>query len=248
MTNKSKSSVLLYLCLFIIGVMVIPMASSCGKSDITTSTNSNAQLQILNLSPDLQAFNLYALYSKFNTNQYTYPVPSGYFSVPVIDTPFQIRPVPTSTTISLTNIQTLSQQLQPHVRYSWFITGLKADSSITTILTVDTGSIPAVGRGKIRFVNASPNSTGLNLTANDTLAFSKVTYKKVTDYREVTAGDYTLKFSKSSAPTTVLKSLDVTILDGKLYTVFSYGLVNRADTAAFGGGILLNTVPETTTQ
>jgi hypothetical protein len=237
---------MLYLCIFIIGIMFIPMITSCGKSDVSADTNAKAQFQILNLSPDLQAFNLYTRFSKLSDNQYSYPVASGYFLVNVIDTPFQIRSVPVNSTVSQDNILTLEQPLQSHVRYSWFITGLKADSSITSILTVDTGKVPAVGRGKIRFLNASPNSTGLNLTANDTLAFSKVTYKKVTDYIEVTTGNYILKLSAASAPKSVLKSLELTVLDGKLYTVFGYGLVSRSDTAAFGGGVILNTIPDAT--
>jgi hypothetical protein len=85
----------------------------------------------------------------------------------------------------------------------------------------------------------------LNLTANDTLAFSRIAYKGVTKYIEVTAGNYNINISASSNPSVALVSLkNVTILDGQLYTIYSYGLTGRADTAAFNAGIILNSVPD----
>jgi hypothetical protein len=233
--NNNRSGILLYLAMFVIGGMLVPMMVSCGKSDVgAQNSNVNAQLQIVNLSPDLQAFNLYGRYIPFNRNAYSYPVASGYFLFPIIDTPIQIRSVPTSA-------------LRRRVKYTWFITGLQSDSSLTSILTTDTGRIPAIGRGKIRFVNASPNSTSLRITANDTLAFDTVRFKRVTPYIEVTAGRYNFKITTPSDPNRIIRSFDATVLDGKLYTFYGYGLVGRsgADTAAFGTGVILNTIPDT---
>jgi len=243
MTNY-KSSFMLYLGLFIVGALATPMLASCGKSDTARPTNANAQLQIVNLSPDLRAFNLYGNFLRFNANAYAYGVASGYFLFPVADTPLQIRSVPTNSQVSQLNLLTLDSTLTRNVKYTWFVTGLKADSSVTSILTADTGGIPSAGRGKIRFVNASPNAASLRITANDTLAFDKVTYKKVTKYIEVTSGRYNFKLTSTSDPATILKSFDTTVLDGKLYTIYCNGLVGRADSAAFRIGVILNTIPD----
>ncbi|MBK0378390.1 DUF4397 domain-containing protein [Mucilaginibacter segetis] len=243
MMNKNKSGVMLYLCIIIAGVLFVSSFISCGKEGTNIGT-ANAKLNIVNLSLDVQPFNLYTHFFKQNSNNYRYPNASGYFLLNIADTPFQIRPAITNGVNQL-NLLTLQTPLQQHVNYTWFVTGLRADSSLATVLTVDTGSLPAIGRGKIRFVNASPGSVGLNMTANDTLAFSKVAYKQVTDYIEVTAGSYDLNFTATSAPSTVLKTLkNVPVLDGKLYTIYAYGLTNRTDTAAFGANIILNTLPD----
>lgn len=248
MTNNNKSRLLLYLWVFIMGVMVIPMLVSCGKSGVSVGSNSNARLQIVNLSPDIQPFNLYAFYIKQSTSSYYYPAASGYFLVNTIDTPYQIRTAQTTNGVNPTNLLTLQQKLQPKVPYTWFVTGLRNDSSLTSILTVDTGSLPPNGRGKLRFVNASPSTTGLDLTANSSIAFKNVKYTNVTDYIELTAGSYNLNVAATNAPATVLSGLtNFTVLDGKLYTMYFYGLASKTDTAAYGANIILNSLPPGTT-
>jgi len=243
MINKNKSSILLYLCYFVTGIMCLPALSSCSKEG-TNISSANAYINLINVSPDVRPFNLYANTIRQGLTQYTYPSASGYFLMNVADTPLQIRPVLANNVIQV-NLLTLGKVLQRNVRYTWFVTGLRADSSLSTVFTVDSGSVPTIGRGKIRFVNVSPNSAGLNLTANDTVAFSNVTYKKVSDYIEVTAGNYNINVSATSAPSTSLKRLtNVSVLDGKLYTVYAYGLVGRVDTAAFNLGVILNTIPD----
>jgi len=243
MVNHHKSGLLLGLCLFIAGVMIIPMIASCSKTGVT-ATGANARLQIINVSPDIQPFNLYTRYIKQSTNAYSYPNAYYYFLVNTIDVPFQIRTAQTVNGVSPSNLLTLADTLKPNVPYSWFITGLRKDSTLETILTVDTGSVPGNGRGKIRFVNASPVGLNLSLSLNDTVAFKNVAYKAVTPFVEVTAGSYNLNITATNAPTTVLAPIpNYTVLDGKLYTVYFYGLSNTSDTAKYGANVLLNTLP-----
>ena len=244
MINKAKSSILLYLCYFITGVMLVPMIASCSKEGTTLST-SNAYLNIVNVSPDVRPFNLYANAIRQGLTTYNYPSASNYFLQNVAEVPLEIRPVLASN-VTQTRLLVLDQELKRDVRYTWYVTGFRSDSSLATVFTVDSSSAPAVGRGKIRFVNVSINSPALNLTANDTIAFRNVPYKSVTDYIELTAGNYNLNITASATPSTSIKALSsVSILDGKLYTVYAYGLVGRVttDTAAFNAGVTLNTIP-----
>ncbi|QHS57782.1 DUF4397 domain-containing protein [Mucilaginibacter sp. 14171R-50] len=244
MANKNKSGILLGLCLFITLGMVIPILASCGKTGVSASSGLNARLKIVNLSPDIQPFNLYAFYIRQSTAAYSYPNASDYFLINSIDTPLQIRTAQTVNGVSPTNLLSLGGSLKPNLPYTWFVTGLLSDSSLTSILTIDTGSTPGNGRGKIRFVNASPNSPALNLTANDTIAFKNVTYKGQTGFIELTAGSYNLNVSATRDPKTVLSGRpNFTIADGKLYTMYFYGLSNRADTATYGTNVILNTLP-----
>lgn len=226
----------------ITAVLLIPQLVSCSKEGATPNT-ANAYLNIVNLSPDIRPFNLYAEFLRQGTTQYSYPNASGYFLQNIADTPLQIR------SAVLNIIDTLNfglgRSLNQNVRYTWFITGLRGDSSISSILTVDSGSAPGLGRSKVRLVNASPGSVGLSLFANDSLAFSNITYKKVSDYREVTSGSYNFKLTTTNAPGVALTTLrNLTVLDGKLYTIYTYGLLNRTDTSSFSANIILNTIPD----
>lgn len=245
MASNNRSSILKYLCFFICGVLIVPQLVSCGKDSTTTSLGTvNAYLNIVNVSPNINPVNLYATYVKQGATVYRYPTPSDYFLMNIVDTPLQIRPALT-TTSSQTNLISLPRSLNRNIRYTWFLTGLRTDSAFSYILTVDSGAIPPAGRSKVRMVNASPGTTGLNLTANDSLAFSKVAYKGVTAYKELTSGTYDFKFTSGAATSTILSTMkNITVLDGKLYTIYTYGLLNRTDSAAFNAGIILNTIPD----
>ncbi|MCO5934335.1 DUF4397 domain-containing protein [Mucilaginibacter sp. RB4R14] len=244
MANKNKSGILLGLSLVILGSLILPLIQSCSKTGVNASSGTNARLQIVNLSPDIQPFNLYAFFIKQGTVVYSYPNASGYFLVNSIDTPLQIRTSTTTNGINQINLLTLPGSLKAGVPYTWFVTGIRKDSALATILTVDTGSVPANGRGKVRFVNAAPSAINMNLSLNDTVAFKNIAYKKVTDFVEVTAGAFNFKVAATNAPLVVLAPVpNFTVLDGKLYTVYFYGLSNNTDSAKYNANILLNTLP-----
>lgn len=246
MTKNNKSSILLCLGIMIAGLMYLPSLTSCGKTGVNAST-ANAQINLINVSPDVRPFNLYSRqnnnYVLFNTTNYSYPNASGYFLLNTVDSPFLIRSASINN-VDVTNLLPIQGGFKPNVRYTWFVTGLRSDSSLTSLIIPDTGALPKIGRGKVRFVNVSPNAPLLNLTLNDTTAFTRLPYKGVSKFIEVTAGNYNIKVAASSAPAVSLKTLNnVTILDGNLYTIYTYGLTGRADTAAFSSNVILNTVP-----
>ena len=194
---------------------------------------------MVNLSPDLHPVDLYIQFRK-NSGSYYYPSPSGYFTLTTIDTPFQIRPAAGTNSVNTYNIFNLDTILRANYKYTLFITGLVQDT-VRAIFSIDTAHAPAVGRGKIRFLNGSPRSQGLNVVANGTTAFTNIKFQKLTAFTEIPSGNYTFNIVQASNPTVILKQLpSVTVQDGKLYTLYSYGLVGRTDTAAFGGGVIVN--------
>lgn len=211
---------------------------SCGKTDNVIPVGNNIHFQVVNLSPDLRPINLWVGFIKRNI-PYTYPTPSGYFSMASIDTPFQIRSA--SATVSTANLVTVNTLLRANTKYTLFVTGLRIDSSITGIFTIDTSATTTPGRGKIRFVNASPGSTGLDVTANGTPAFTNREYKSVSNFIEMAPGSYDMKITPTGVPLNNLKTLNrVTIQDGKLYTIYAHGIAGRVDSAAFNAGVIAN--------
>jgi hypothetical protein len=234
-----KNKVMVFVFLFCAGMMVIPFIASCGKSGSTVSpSSSRIQMQVVNLSPDLQPVYLYVGLIKQNVVPYSYPNPSGYFSLTNIDPPLQIRSA--NPLVSTTNFVSLDTVLQPNFKYTLFVTGLRSDSSVTSIFAVDTARNPTAGRGKIRFVNASPRSKGFDVTANGTIAFSGQTYKKVSKFIEVPPGNYNFKIMPAGEATVISTLQSVTIADGKVYTIFCRGVAGGADSVAFGTGVIIN--------
>ncbi|MDB5132605.1 MAG: hypothetical protein JWR02_2354 [Mucilaginibacter sp.] len=231
---------ILNLPLFIVGLLLLTLGiASCGKQASNSPVGLNIQYQILNLSPDLFPVNLYVDNQPVNsiTNPFVYNVNHNYFYVPSVDTPYQIR---TALSSGLT-LFSRHDILKSGLKYTLFITGASSDHSLAEIFTTDTASAPVIGRGKLRFVNASPTATtGLDISANGTTAFSKIPYKTVSKYIELPIGNYDLQV-KATGSTNILKDLPaVTIQDGRLYTLYSYGYTTRIDTAAFNAAILIN--------
>jgi hypothetical protein len=250
MINKRNSFTNGFLLLIITAVFLMPYISSCGKSGNASSVGLNVQFEVLNLSPSIQPVNLYLNYLKQNTNPYSYPINQGYFYLNTIDTPLQIKS--SATTVATSNFITISNPgFQANLKYSLFITGNynpldTGSNSITSIFTVDdTAAVPKVGFGKIRFVNASIPSgqnTGIDVTANGTIAFSAIKFAQVSPYIQVPVGNYIFQMNVTGTPQTILSTGlgSTTIQDGTLYTLYSYGIPTRTDSAAFGAGVIIN--------
>ncbi|HZX59668.1 MAG TPA: DUF4397 domain-containing protein [Mucilaginibacter sp.] len=245
MNKKNSIGLRVLLFLVISGVLIGTFISSCGKTNSSSATALNIQYQVVNLSPDLGPVSLFINYSVYKNLNFRYPTPSGYFFLSSIATPFQIRPSPnqisTTTIINTSNIFSLNDVLKPNLKYTLFITGINSTHTLDTLFLTDTGSTPTIGRGKLRFVNASPLSTGFNVLANDSLAFSNVQYNTVTKYIELPAGNYTFQvFATGNAGGVIGSEQNVTIQDGRLYTLYSYGVAGHTDSLAFGMGTLTN--------
>ena len=239
MAFKNKRDILTWVLLFIAGINVVPMLSSCGKQGNASPAGLNIQYEVLNLSPDLFPVNLFVDFNQVNpvNDPFIYGVNHGYFFVPSIDTPYQIR----TNAISGGTLLHRDDTLKTGLKYSLFITGQFGNNSLASVFTVDTASIPTIGRGKIRLVNVSPTATaGLDLFANGTKAFSNIQYLNFSKFIEIPVGNYDFQVNTTGSPTVLKDMPGITIQDGRLYTIYAYGFTTRIDTAAFNTGIIIN--------
>lgn len=250
MESKKNNTVTGFIILCMLGVFLTPYLSSCGKGGQATSVGLNVQLQVLNLSPNVHPVNLYMNFIKQNSYPYYYPTSSGYFYLNDIDTPLQIR----SASASTTNLLSIGRPgFGSNHKYTLFITGQYSTDTIsgqnintlTGVLTKDdTAATPNVGFGKIRFVNLAIPNTLFNITANGTATtvFNLTKFDSVSKYVQIPVGNYIFQMSPSSSPGTVLSTTlgTTTIQDGRLYTLYCYGIVGRTDTSAFNAAVLIS--------
>ncbi|MDB5006369.1 MAG: hypothetical protein JWQ84_3354 [Mucilaginibacter sp.] len=239
MALKYKDKILagFFLCAFC--GWLLTNLTSCGKASTASPTGLNIRYEVLNLSPDLFPVNLFIRFTQVNTvgNPFVFAVPHGYFYVPYVDTPYQYR----SNSVAGLTLFSRDDVVKSGLTYSLFIVGARSDNSLTQLFTVDTASEPALGRGKVRFINVSPTGvSGLNVSANGTPAFSNIVYLKYSKYLELPIGNYDFKIN-STGSSAILKDLPgVTIQDGRLYTIYAYGYTTRSDSAAFNAGVITN--------
>jgi hypothetical protein len=243
MFKKNKKGISVFLSFLGLIFLIMTFISSCGKSTNSNASALNIQYQIVNLNQGIGSVDLYVNFIKVNTSSYFYPNSSGYFYLPSTTTPFQIRPgaslIP-GTIPPSANILTLNNVLVPNTRYTLMLMGLNRDT-VYNIFTADTSSAPGQGKGKVRFVNASPNNLGqVSVTANDTTAFAGVPFRTMTKFIELTAGTYDFKMYQTGSSNVIFDKPNVTIQDGRIYTLYCYGLANRTDSLAFGSGFITN--------
>jgi hypothetical protein len=242
MNNKATFTLLL---LFFSAVFVLPFISSCGKSGIVSGASSNTQFEVFNVSPNLGPIDLYANYIKQDANPYIYASGGSYFYISPSDTLLQVRTTlqPSVSLISIDTTKGALKLLSNH-KYSLFITGLA--SNLSYLLTIDdTASTPQAGYGKLRFINTSlqPQNIGLDVSANGTLAFSAIKYNQISKYILLPAGTYNFQINQTGSPASILSTPGiqaVTIADGSLYTLYSYGVVGQTDTSAFNASVITN--------
>lgn len=242
MINKAAYT---FLSLFITVVLVMPFITSCGKAGIVSGVSSHTQFAVYNASPNVGPIDLYANFIKQNTSPYIYTVPGSYFYISPSDTLLQIRTTRSPST-SIVSIDTTAKALDllSNHKYSLFVTGYA--NSISYIFTIDdTASTPQAGYGKMRFINVSlqPQDIGLDVLANGTAAFSAIKYKQVSKYILLPAGNYNFQINQTGSPNNVLATPNiqaVTIHDGSLYTLYSYGVVGQTDTSAFNASVITN--------
>jgi hypothetical protein len=247
MIGSKKNTLNGILLLIITTVFLTPYLSSCGKSGNASGVGLNVQLNVLNLSPNIQPVNLYLNFIKQNSNAYYYPSSSGYFYLNSIDTPLQIRSA--ATTLANNNFFTINHLgFQANHKYSLFIIGSyvatdTATSTLTPIITLDdTATIPPVGFGKIRFINGALQNAIIDVSANGTPAFSAVKFATISPYIILPAGNYVFQLNQTSTPGVILNTSlgTTTIQDGHLYTMYSYGVPLHTDSSAFNAGIITN--------
>jgi len=237
----------IFYSLFVLNMLalVLPSLVSCSKTDTATPTNSDIQLQVMNLSPDSYPVGLYQNNLRITGTNYNYNTAPAYFYLNSTAYPLQLRISRADSTLVFNND---SLKFNNNTRYSLFFIGLYADNTLRPLFTVDdTASLPPIGKGgKLRFINASPRSTGLDIRANDSLAIKNTGFGKVSNYITLPAGNYSFRAYVTGTSANSLTTLNrVTVQDGRLYTLYSRGMVGRTDSASFGLVLVPNNPPTT---
>ncbi len=229
-----------YLYFFCLAALPV-LLSSCGKSTAVAPSTSTTKLRVVDASVDLLPMQVYLGSLQLGTKYFNYPTVTNYYSVYNGLQNFQVRDHTGGT------IFFYSDTLQDNRNYSLFVIGLKSATvkadSLSYIFTNDYSTLASPGFGKVRFVNASPRTTGLDIYANGTQAFSNKAYKSVSDYIQLPAGIYSFKVTPYNTPATALTTLpNITVQDGRLYTLYTRGLIGRTatDTAAFTAAMITN--------
>jgi hypothetical protein len=219
-----KSLYRLFLC------CVLPLTIiACNKNnnDAPDVVTDQARLTLVNVIPEGVNLNLYYNGTRQTGYRIGYLESSGYINVASGTQNAAFKDT------TYTQLQAAALTLKPDSSYTMYVTGdyvFGSNNTITTILTPNVETA-AAGKPKLRFVNASPNSSAVDVYLNS-LVLSNKTYKSVSGYARPDSGSVTVKVNLAGTSTTILNKT-ITLSPRSVYTLYAYGLVNQSGTKGF---------------
>lgn len=192
-----------------------------------------AQLNVVNASPGSASYN-FALGNNFvNGNPLLFGQRTGYINAYTGKRLFSLT---SGGTTNVIGTDTLNLAVNGY--YSLYITGL--NTAPTFFFTQDDLSSPALGKAKIRFIQLSPDGGAFDLSIqNGATLFTNQGYQTASAFTTIDPGNYTFQLKADQTGTITTLSPE-TISAGRIYTVWSKGLVDGTGDYAISGKVSVN--------
>jgi len=124
---------------------------------------------------------------------------------------------------------------------NYSIFAIDSVNKISALRVDDNLTAPASGNSHVRFIHLSPNAPAVDIAVTGgPVLFSDYTFKEFSNFTPVTAGTYNLEVRLAGTPTVVLPLPNITLQNGKIYTVYARGFVGAAGTQQLGASIIAN--------
>ena len=196
-------------------------------ADLPPDKGEPALMNVINADAD--TINTFQNGTRFNNLSSFYPGGSlGYLTVLAGTHQYQIKKAGTPNVLL-----DIPLTLTANRAYSFFIAGNSPDR---VFLTNDV--FLASNDVEIRFVNASPG-LAFDIKIADNFNFSNVAFKAATGFVKMTAGDNNYSVYQAGNPDPIATG-KVTLVAGRVYTLFAKGSVTGTGDRAFGLRLLPN--------
>lgn len=207
--------------------------NNAGDAFADFTTDARANVTVAHASPDAPGVDLLIDDAVINTAPLEFPSNTGYLEVMPGTRNIKVNASGTTTTVINADLV-----LAANMNYSIFAVDFLAD--ITPIVLEDDLTTPAAGKAHVRFLHLSPDAPAVDITLTDgTIVFGNNEFKQATDFTPLDATTYDLQVRLAGTSTVVLELPNITLEDGKIYTVFAKGSVNGTADKALGASIIV---------
>jgi len=209
--------------LLLLAIIVIAISSCRSDGDIVPYGNP-ANLNVVNVTTD--SLNVYQNGARLNNVSAISPgSQSGYISVAFGAKTYQVKKNGATGYL----INSLPLTLDTTAFYSLFIAGETSDK---IFLANDGLPADSINSAEIRFVNASPATTNVDVTIG-TLKFSNQAFKAITKFRNLLVTTTTNVTVYQHGTNTLLFSNTITLTVGAPYTLYTKGIPGGTGLNAF---------------
>lgn len=208
--------------------------TACSDDDpITPDPTPTAKVMVVHASPDAPGVDL-LVDNVIAGSNLTFPNSTGYLEVEAGTRNVKVNVTGTQTTVIGADLN-----IAANISYSTFAVNTVAN--LEPLIFIDNLVAPASGKAHVRFIHLSPNAPAVDITLTDgTVIFSNVAFKGSVDFTPLDAGTYPLQVRVAGTSTVALELGNITLLAGKIYTVFARGLLNGSGNQALGASIIVN--------
>lgn len=225
----------LFATLLAFGVLI----SSCKKTDNNAVIKGEAQVMIVNSASGSTPQDFYLDNAKVNSQAVAYSQNSGYITTQ----PGDNRKAEFRTSGSATANWTSNVDLDAGEKYTFFFTGSSnaSSGSYSGLMLEDDDDAPSSGKARVRFVNLAQGYTTANLliTGGSTWA-TNTAFGTSSAFMEVTPGTYSLQTNLASNTTAAVNLGNFTLQAGKIYTIYTRGLLGGSASAAVAGTLIVH--------
>ncbi len=210
--------------------------TSCKKNGDLPPSVKNTTVNVINA--DSSALNFYQNGTRLNNISSLSPGSNtGYFylplNLPLTPEIYQVKKAGNPNYL----IDNCKLTLDTSAYYSIFIAGETADKIFAITDGGSTGTL--LSQAAVRFVNASPATTGLTVSLRDSLTFSGKAFKYASGFTNIGQGIATVKVYLPGSGTPIFTQ-SVTLTPGVLYTLFTKGIPGGTGNNALSAILITN--------
>lgn len=207
--------------------------SSCNKTTDDIQID-NANILITHASPDAPGVDLLVDNNKKNNAALNFPSNTGYLSVNSGMRNIKVNVAGTNTSVINADLTFAKDQY-----YSIF--AIDSVSKLSALVLTDDLTAPAVGKAHVRFVHLSPNAPAVDVAVvGGPVVFGNNAFKGFTSFAPLDAGVYNLEVRVAGTMTVALTLPPITLVQGKIYTIFAKGFLGGTGAQALGAEIISN--------
>jgi Domain of unknown function (DUF4397) len=218
----------------------ILLSSSCNGDDPATPTvKEYGKLLLFHGAPGAPAVDLFLNSTKQTTTSLVYGLNSGYVQVEAGTT---VNKIQTKTATGV-QIDSIGLKVNKDVGYSnYAYVENDAAKSVKVLVSTDVLTLPAATKAKVRLVHLISDIAGNVAVDVETVApggvasarndFTNVKFKDIKDFIEIAKGTYDVKIKLTGTTNLLLTVPNITLAEGKIYTLVAYGLSAKVNTDA----------------
>jgi len=224
------------LCLLIAAIIPAFVFTACNQGSYDPASSF---IMFVNSSPDLLHADIYSDSSKLNTaGEFIFTYNTPYNDVGLGTHYIGFRKYRTNTVINA-----LFSDFRRDKHYTIFC----ADSAsrMTPVLVEDSLFYPPSDMCYVRFAHMAPTLPALDVR-NDTMLmiYPNVAFKGVSSFKPMKKGTYTFRYyAAGDTMTNIYRSGPITFSGGRMYTIYTHGVVGGTGTNSLRPSIIENKSP-----